>query len=204
MNLLAHAALSFNNKDILTGNMISDYIKGKKQYELPPLIHAGLVLHRAIDSFTDAHDSTREMKLMFAPAYRLYSGAFVDVVYDYFLANDSNEFIDEISLFGFTQSTYSMLQENEAWFGTTFSAMFPYMKLQNWLYNYRTDAGIQKSFTGLKNRSRYITEIKTADSIFLENKQRMQPLYAAFFPDVKKFAKDKLAEILGTRGLSLN
>lgn len=32
------------------------------------------------------------MKEVFKPAYGLYAGAFTDIVYDYFLANDSNEF----------------------------------------------------------------------------------------------------------------
>jgi acyl carrier protein phosphodiesterase len=30
MNYLAHAFLSFKNEDVLTGNMISDYVKGQK------------------------------------------------------------------------------------------------------------------------------------------------------------------------------
>ena len=38
MNYLAHAYLSFNNTYILIGNMISDYIKVKQQYEYSPEI----------------------------------------------------------------------------------------------------------------------------------------------------------------------
>ena len=33
MNYLAHAYLSFGNEDILVGNMISDFVKGKKKYD---------------------------------------------------------------------------------------------------------------------------------------------------------------------------
>jgi acyl carrier protein phosphodiesterase len=35
MNYLAHACLSFGRPDILVGNMISDHIKGKKQFDYP-------------------------------------------------------------------------------------------------------------------------------------------------------------------------
>ncbi|MFY7899136.1 MAG: ACP phosphodiesterase, partial [Chitinophagaceae bacterium] len=32
MNFLAHAYLSFQQPSLLIGNMISDFVKGKKQY----------------------------------------------------------------------------------------------------------------------------------------------------------------------------
>ena len=203
MNLLAHAVLSFGNKDILTGNMISDFIKGKKQYDLSPMIYAGLLLHRAIDAFTDAHDATREMKKFFAPHYRLYSGAFADVSYDYFLANDPAEFLTEKKLLQFSSQCYAQLAENADALGEAFGAMFPYMREQNWLYNYRLLSGIEKSFKGVQRRSRYIQESETAMIIFMENIGEMQPLYNSFYPDVKKFAKQKLGEIINSLGLSL-
>jgi acyl carrier protein phosphodiesterase len=39
MNYLAHAYLSFNEPEILTGNMISDFVKGKKKFEFSLTIH---------------------------------------------------------------------------------------------------------------------------------------------------------------------
>ena len=86
MNYLAHAYLSFNEPAILVGNMISDFIKGKKQFDYPGPIQKGIRLHRDIDNFTDTHPVTQQLKSYFRPAYRLYSGAFSDVVYDHFLA----------------------------------------------------------------------------------------------------------------------
>ncbi len=35
MNYLAHAYLSFGDPDILAGNMISDFVKGKKKFDYP-------------------------------------------------------------------------------------------------------------------------------------------------------------------------
>ncbi len=35
MNYLAHAYLSFNDPEILVGNMISDFVKGKKKFDYP-------------------------------------------------------------------------------------------------------------------------------------------------------------------------
>ncbi len=93
MNYLAHAFLSFNKKDILAGNMISDFVKGKAKYTYPGGIQNGIQLHRLIDEFTDGHPVTAEAKNYFRPQYRLYSGAFIDIVYDHFLALDSKQFL---------------------------------------------------------------------------------------------------------------
>ncbi len=79
MNYLAHAYLSFNDPEILVGNMISDFVKGKKKFDYPTGIQAGIMLHRIIDTFTDNHPCTGKAKSFSAPL-RLYSGAFIDVV----------------------------------------------------------------------------------------------------------------------------
>ena len=84
MNYLAHAYLSFNDPEILVGNMISDFVKGKKKFDYPIRIQSGITLHRMIDTFTDEHPATKEAKEFFRAYYRLYSGAFIDVVYDHF------------------------------------------------------------------------------------------------------------------------
>ncbi|MEP6713641.1 MAG: ACP phosphodiesterase [Ferruginibacter sp.] len=196
MNYLAHAYLSFNNPPVLLGNMISDFIKGKKQFEYPPAIQIGIQLHRAIDNFTDTHEATQQLKEFFKPQYRLYAGAFTDIVYDYFLANDKNEFADAAALKSFTENTYDLLYPVREWFGYKFGQMYPYMKTQNWLYNYRYDHGIQKSFEGMRRRAAYIPETEIAFSIFSDNKTEMQQHYEVFFPSVKNFAANTLAQLL--------
>ncbi len=92
MNYLAHAYLSFEITDITVGNMISDFVKGKQKFDYPLTIQHGIMLHRAIDGFTDTHPITREAKSFFKGAYGPYSGPLVDVVYDHFLANDPLRF----------------------------------------------------------------------------------------------------------------
>ena len=169
--------------------MISDFVKGKAQYDYPEQVQQGIRLHRFIDDFTDHHAATQEVKKIFRPAYRLYAGAFADVVYDYFLANDSNEFESPDDLFLFSQRTYSILTENSQWLGSRFGKMFPYMKEQNWLYNYRLESGLMKSFNGLMHRSAHIKETDTAFALFENHKQEINLLYNEFFPDVKKACK---------------
>jgi acyl carrier protein phosphodiesterase len=187
MNYLAHAYLSFNQPDILAGNMINDYVKGKKKFDYPAGIQKGMLLHRTIDDFTDHHPATEKAKKFFKADYRLYAGAFVDVLYDHFLANDANEFGHDVELESFCQATYASLQNNFALLPQKFQQVLPYMQSQNWLYNYRYKEGIEKSFGGLVKRAAYLSESAIAYKIFNKDYDALQICYNDFFPELKQF-----------------
>jgi acyl carrier protein phosphodiesterase len=53
MNFLAHIYLSGDNDLIKIGNFMADFGKQFKNY--PVDVQKGIILHRAIDTFTDAH-----------------------------------------------------------------------------------------------------------------------------------------------------
>jgi acyl carrier protein phosphodiesterase len=196
MNYLAHACLSFNDPEILVGNMISDFVKGKKKFDYPSGIQAGITLHRIIDTFTDEHIVTKEAKEFFRSHYRLYSGAFIDVVYDHFLATDITEFSDP-SLLGFSEQVYAVLEDNKQWLPERFAGMFPYMKSQNWLYNYRTRWGTERSFGGLVRRAAYLEESETANKLFNEHYQPLQECYRLFWQELKPFAQKQCEWLKG-------
>lgn len=189
MNFLAHAYLSFGNSELLVGNMISDFVKGKSKYNYPVAIQRGIALHREIDRFTDTHPVTQQAKELYRPAYRLYASAFVDVTYDYFLANDAGIFPDAASLEEFTINTYASLEEYLPLFPPVFRAMFPFMRKENWLFHYRELWGIAKSFEGLVRRSRYLQSAAAAIEIFRHNEPAFQGYFADFFPDLEAFAR---------------
>lgn len=178
--------------------MISDYVKGKTKFDYPEGVQKGIALHRAIDEFTDAHPATKKAKEFFRPAYRLYSGAFVDVVYDHFLANDKNEFTEEAALYDFSRDVYQVLQVNYSLLPHQLQKMLPHMQQHNWLYNYRQISGIDKSFAGLAYRAAYINESATAFSLFTENYAAIKTEYELFFPELKKFSQQTLSNLLRT------
>ena len=171
--------------------MISDFVKGKKKFDFPPGIQKGIMLHRLIDSFTDQHPATKSAKEVFRPSYRLYSGAVVDVLYDHFLAINPGEFT-ESSLLDFSETTYSILDNYLPWMPERFAIMYPYMKNQNWLFNYRTKWGIEKSLGGVVRRAAYLTEWATAYHLFEEHYQLLQDCYRHFWVDIKSFVHKEL------------
>ena len=195
MNYLAHAYLSFSKTGILAGNLISDFVKGKKQYDYSTAILHGIKLHRAIDAFTDSHECIKEIKEFFRADYRLYAAVFADIVCDYFLANDKNEFPSAQSLASFSQHTYTQLNQQIEQLPENFQQIFVYMKQHDWLYNYRLESGIQHSFAGVVRRSLYMKESSTAFNIFMHHKDKMQVHYNQFFPLLKKFSQETLQKL---------
>jgi acyl carrier protein phosphodiesterase len=180
LNFLAHAYLSFSDPQILAGNMISDFVKGRSKFSYPERIQQGMTLHRAIDAFTDAHPATAEAKSFFRPHYRLYSGPIVDVLYDHFLANDVSLFTEQ-SLKTFSVGVYETLEQQVVHLPQNFVYLLPYMKSEDWLFNYRYEEGIARTLRGLVRRSAFMTEHQTAVALFQKHFKELEACYALFF-----------------------
>lgn len=179
--------------------MVSDFVKGKKKYDYPADIRQGIALHRAIDEFTDTHAATREAKEVFRPAYRLYSGAFVDVVYDHFLASDEGEFPND-TLAAFAQQVYTTLDGLIDLLPPGFQQLFPYMKTHNWLLHYGTGRGMANSMKGVAHRARYLSEGDTAYLLFEQHYQLLQQCYRQFWKDMKPYARQQYEWLIAGHG----
>ncbi len=86
MNFLAHLHLSGDDPEILVGNLMGDFVKGRLAGRYPSGIERGIQLHRRIDSFAAANASFRCSKTRLDPSFGLYRGVLVDLFYDHFLA----------------------------------------------------------------------------------------------------------------------
>src|SRR5215211_2447189 len=194
MNFLAHAWLSFGEKEILVGNMISDFVKGKAQYDFIPGIHKGIIHHRLIDDFTDTHVVVKKAKEVFRKDYRLYSSPIVDIVLDHFVAKDARLF--DTGLKVFTENVYQVLDDYVAHLPERFIPVFEYMKTENWLLGYQQKAGIEKSIRGLVRRASYLNDSATAIILFNKHYNELGGYCGDFIEDVKQFAKEQLDSLL--------
>ena len=88
MNFLGHLYLAGDDRNLRFGNFIADHIKGIAIESYPPEIARGIMMHRAIDYFTDSHPAMSECRQYFRPAYQKYAGVVLDVVLDYFLCRE--------------------------------------------------------------------------------------------------------------------
>ena len=188
MNFLAHSYLSFSEEQ-LVGNMIADFVKNRDVARLPESIQKGIKLHRAIDTFTDAHSLIHEAKAPFRPLVRLYSGAFVDVAFDYFLANDTAE-NSQREWQEHSQRVYAALRRYEEFLPEVFKKVLDKMQQDDWLYNYRNEWGIEYSFRNVVNKAQFLDKTTNVFPAFLANKDFLREKYEIFFPEIKSFAQD--------------
>ena len=188
MNFLAHSYLSFSEEQ-LVGNMIADFVKNRDVARLPESIQKGIKLHRAIDAFTDAHPLIHEAKAPFRPLVRLYSGAFVDVAFDYFLANDTTE-NSQREWQEHSQRVYAVLRRYEEFLPEVFKKVLDKMQQDDWLYNYRNEWGIEYSFRNVVNKAQFLDKTTNVFPAFLANKDFLREKYEIFFPEIKSFAQD--------------
>ena len=188
MNFLAHAYLSGDDdKELLLGNFIGDFIKGRQALSrFDPGIIRGVELHRAIDEFTDSHGIVHESKERLRPRYRHYAAVIVDVFYDHFLAAQWSKFHHR-SLTDFASDTYTTIEGFSAVLPLRFRQMFPYMISGNWLVNYARITGVQRTLSGMSSRSPYDSKMEHATADLEKYYTEFEDEFHRFFPELKGF-----------------
>jgi acyl carrier protein phosphodiesterase len=151
MNFLAHIYLSGDNDLLKIGNFMADGIHGKNFDTFPTDIQKGIILHREIDTFTDAHPIFRQSTKRLHANYHHYSGIIVDIFYDHFLAKNWTNYSDE-PLVDFTERFYQSLRDNYDVLTEKTQKMIPYLIHQNWLMSYQTIDGIEIILEKMDNR----------------------------------------------------
>jgi len=193
MNLLGHAFLSFEDDEILCGNMMGDFVKGKKILDtFPEKIKAGLLLHRKIDGFTDHHPAVIKAQNIFRPDYRLYSGAIIDVIFDHFLANDPKYFHSEADLQDFTQHVHRRLKQNTAFQPLPFQRLQQHLEQERVLFLSRTLKGIKTGLNRLCKRMLYAADEQKAVANAMRYYYELNQYYFDFIEDAVPFAKNEL------------
>lgn len=194
MNFLAHIYLSGNNDLVKIGNFMADNIHGRKPDSFPPEIQKGILLHRAIDSFTDAHPVFRQGTRRLHPNYHHYAGVIMDIYYDHFLAKNWHRYSDE-TLEEYSRAFYQSLRDNYDLLTDKTKALVPYMIEHNWLTSYATLEGIAHTLTQMDNRTKNKSGMKNSIKELQEYYAIFQEEFMLFFEDVRQFAKIKAATL---------
>jgi acyl carrier protein phosphodiesterase len=194
MNFLAHIYLSNDNDLIKIGNFMADGIHGKHFDHFPLDIQKGIILHRAIDTFTDAHPIFRQSTKKLHKNYHHYAGVIVDIFYDHFLAKNwvvySNENLEE-----YVERFYQSLQENKDFLTDRTKGLMPYMIEQNWILSYQTIEGINRILTQMDGRTKNKSNMRYATNELTEYYLEFEQEFTAFFEDIREYANQKLSEL---------
>jgi acyl carrier protein phosphodiesterase len=195
MNYLAHLFLSGDDEQTMVGNFIGDYVKGSDWVKYPDKIRNGILIHRQIDTFTDAHKNFREAKLLFRPEFGLYSGIVVDFLYDHFLATNWNNYSD-LTLRTFAKQSHAVLLKNFMLLPVRVQGFLPFLIQNRRLESYATTSGIVQA---LKIMSNYTSLPAKSDFVL----HTIQDNYDFFNSNFRVFMSDIIHFITEKHGVRL-
>jgi len=194
MNYLAHIYLSGENDLVTIGNFIADGIKGKSYKKFSKDVQVGILLHRHIDTFTDAHKTVRKSTKRLHKKYGHYSGVIVDILYDHFLAKNWSNYSD-MPLDDYVDTFYDSLEEHYNILPLRIQKMMPFMMTDNWLLSYASIDGIQRVLEGMnrrtKNRSGMNEAVNELEAFYAD----FEDEFTSFFEELIASSKLKLKEL---------
>ena len=201
MNFLAHLYLSGLNENIMVGNFIGDYVKGREFTFYPEEIRKGIMLHRYIDTFTDSHPVSKESRLRVQQEYHKYSGIIIDIFYDYFLASEWDNFSPD-DLQSFVDNVFMVLKKHYYDFPQGIKNWFPNFIRNNWLMSYSTIEGIERVLHRMSSRTSLPENTNYAIDILRKNENAMRDEFNEFFKSVRSFVETEHGIITGQSFIS--
>ncbi|WP_294821912.1 acyl carrier protein phosphodiesterase [uncultured Flavobacterium sp.] len=188
MNFLAHIYLSGDNGHVKIGNFIADGIHGRPD-NFPPDVQKGIILHRAIDTYTDAHPVFRQGTKRLHAAYHHYAGVIMDIFYDHFLAKNWNDY-SNVPLSDYISDFYRLLEDNYAILTDRTKGMMPHMIRHDWLGSYATVEGIGKILAQMDHRTKYRSGMGKSVKELTDFYGEFEEEFKLFFEDIRRHVKE--------------
>jgi acyl carrier protein phosphodiesterase len=198
MNYLAHLYLAEQSREGLLGSLLGDFVKGRLDDRFPETVRRGIALHRAIDSFTDAHPLHLESRNRIGGARRRYAGIIVDVCYDHFLCRNWAEHSNE-SLAVFTERVYGVLREHEYDLPDRLRRIMPHMIADDWLSSYADLENVGRALDGIARRIARSNPLAGALTEIEANYTALDRDFQRFFPELKIQSRTILSTLVQRR-----
>lgn len=192
MNFLAHLFLTQSDEAITVGNFLGDLLTNKQANHLPPEIQKGVVIHRAIDDFTDVHPTVKEGADLLKPKHGRYAPVVLDVMFDFLLAKNWESFSNQVTLRNFADNTYSVLLSATPVMPEKIAERTKRMVAADWLVHYATIEGIAYTFSRMKMRSSQPERIENAAATMMGHMDALNEKFRRFFPEMIYFVNDKM------------
>lgn len=195
MNYLAHLYLGDRGPGCLIGSLLGDFVKGRVSGEYPVDLRLGILLHRKIDAYTDAHATVAECRRLIGPANRRYAGVVIDIAFDHFLAREWDRYSPE-RLPAFTARVYDTLGTRVDEYPDRMRQVVRTMIASDRLGSYHELSGITAA---LERLSRWVpggAALPEATRDLELHYDRLGAAFQSFFPDVCEQCSVWAADIL--------
>lgn len=187
MNYLAHTLLAAGDADLEVGGILGDFVRGQPDPALPRGLRTGIRLHRAVDSYTDAHAAVLAARRLFDPPWRRYAGILLDVWFDHCLARNFERW-SSMPLEVFSERLRRRLEARVALLPPGMRRFIAYMRAQDLPTAYADVTVIENVLKGIGSRLSRPNLIGHALPELVVRDAELTHCFDAFFPDLMAFA----------------
>lgn len=189
MNHLAHALLAGDDDGVRLGGLMGDFVRGLPDPTLPPAVVAGIRLHRAIDTYTDAHPQVLAAKALLPSPYRRYAGILLDMWFDHCLARDFGRWSAQ-PLPVFSSALRALLEGHDALLPPGLRRFRHYMEAEDLPAGYADVPVLGRAIEGIGQRLSRANPLDSALPVLQRLDGPLQAQFEAFFPELQAFATD--------------
>jgi len=196
LNYLAHVHLSCHSPEAVTGAILGDFAKGRRDREWPAAVQSAVRLHREIDAFTDRHSRVRQSCARVSEPRRRFAGILVDVFYDHFLARHWRRFSPQ-GLEQFTRRVYDVLWPQRDCFPSRLQRILPYMVGEDWLASYAEVDAVEAAIGGIAWRLRKYERARVLNGAIgelLDQYAGLESDFLSFYPELVWFTDSRRLE----------
>lgn len=193
MNFLAHLYLSGNDEQLMIGNFIADSVKGSAFKNYPEGVAKGIILHRAIDFYSDNHPVFLQSVIRLRPKYKKYAGVIVDIFYDHFLAKNWKDYSAK-PLKQYSDEVHALMLKNIFLIPERSLMFLKYAMRTNRMVSYATIDGIAETLLGMSRRTTFKSNMELSITDLKENYPLFENEFKIFFKDIRGYVNEYLAK----------
>ena len=187
MNHLAHVLLVGDDDALRLGGMLGDFVHGQPDpARYPARVISGIRLHRAIDTYTDAHPEVLAAKACLPSPYRRYAGILLDMWFDHCLARNFAHWSSQ-PLPDYSVALRELLQRRDALLTPALRRFRAYMEANDLPAGYADRAVLERALTGIGQRLSRANPLDSALPVLVAHEDELQRRFEAFFPQLQGF-----------------
>jgi acyl carrier protein phosphodiesterase len=187
VNFLFHLFLSGDDPELLVGNLMGDFVRGRLKGHYPAGIEEGIALHRHIDSFADGNRYFLNTKHRINGSFGHYRGILADIFHDHFLAVRWEDH-GRVPFSLFLSRARQALHQYEEILPDRLRRIVPLM-LQDWLPSYHRIDGIASALIRMSFRVKRANPLAKGAGELTRHYEEFYGDFQGLFPELIECCK---------------
>lgn len=175
--------LSCNDPHLMAGNYVADFVTNSQIEKFPESVKKGVVLHRAIDSFTDNHPAILRCNARLRPTQKKYAPVVTDIFMDHMLSIHWDRY-HALNLNDFAVHVYSTLENYLPVFPEKVQSLLPRMIQDDFLLSCSNEFRLERTLLFLSRRAGFENNIHLSLQDLRSEFDAYQDDFMTFIPDV--------------------